>query len=86
MKYHFTLSEFSYVQGDGAYNEFKGTIEGIKPQIPAGARLVHSPPLPFNKGHDRQQHLMFWADNFTTREYVGFVDTGSNKSICNLIS
>lgn len=27
------------------------------------------------KGHSRQQLLMFWADNFTTAEYVGFVDT-----------
>lgn len=26
-------------------------------------------------GHTRQQLLMFWADNFTTAEYIGFVDT-----------
>jgi hypothetical protein len=29
----------------------------------------------YKKGYDRQQWLMFWADNFTTAEYVGFVDT-----------
>lgn len=28
-----------------------------------------------NQGHDRQQLLMFWADNFTKTEYVGFADT-----------
>jgi len=26
-------------------------------------------------GHDRQQLIQFWADNFTQSEYVGFVDT-----------
>ena len=28
-----------------------------------------------SSGHDRQQLVMFWADNFTASEYVGFVDT-----------
>ncbi len=27
------------------------------------------------KGHDRQQLIMFWADSFSSSEYVGFVDT-----------
>ena len=26
------------------------------------------------RGHDRQQLIMFWADNFTNAEYVGFLD------------
>ena len=26
-------------------------------------------------GHDRQQHIMMWADNFTKSEYIGFVDS-----------
>ena len=26
------------------------------------------------RGHDRQQLIMFWADNFTDAEYVGFLD------------
>ena len=26
------------------------------------------------KGYDRQQWMMFWADNYSTSEYVGFVD------------
>ena len=29
----------------------------------------------YRRGIDRQQLLMFWADNFTTAEYVGFADT-----------
>ena len=29
----------------------------------------------YRRGYDRQQWVMFWADNFTTAEYVGFVDT-----------
>jgi hypothetical protein len=28
-----------------------------------------------SSGHTRQQLLMFWADNFTTADYIGFVDT-----------
>ena len=34
------------------------------------------PPVPI-KGHDRQQWLMFWADNFTTAAHVGFLDSDS---------
>ena len=29
----------------------------------------------YKTGHDRQQYLMFLADNFTDAEYVGFMDT-----------
>ncbi len=43
----------------------------------------HSFSIKFNKptnyygkrGHNRQQLIMFWADNFTKAELVGFVDT-----------
>lgn len=40
------------------------------------ARVSRSapPPTPMH-GHDRQQWMMFWADNFTESEFVGFVDT-----------
>ena len=31
-------------------------------------------PAPYRTGMDRQQWYMFWADNFTRSEYVGFVD------------
>ena len=33
-----------------------------------------SAPAPYRTGLDRQQWYMFWADNFTRSEYVGFVD------------
>jgi len=26
-------------------------------------------------GHDRQQLIMFWADNYTTADYIGFIDS-----------
>ena len=29
----------------------------------------------YETGHDRQQYMMFYADNYTTSEFVGFVDT-----------
>jgi hypothetical protein len=29
----------------------------------------------YRSGHDRQQYLMFYADNFTNSSYVGFMDT-----------
>ena len=36
---------------------------------------LNEPSNFYSKGYDRQQLLMFWADNYTTAEYVGFVDT-----------
>ena len=43
----------------------------------ASARVEFEPPTEdvYITGHDRQQWSMFWADNFTSAEYVGFVDT-----------
>ena len=39
-------------------------------------RTVYGYPAPYHlSGHDRQQWLMFWADNFTTSDYIGFVDS-----------
>lgn len=35
----------------------------------------NKPSLYYNRGSDRQQLLMFWADNYTNSEYVGFSDT-----------
>ena len=29
----------------------------------------------YKSGYDRQQWMMFWADNFSTSEYIGFVDS-----------
>ena len=43
------------------------------------SRLEFNPPSIYydRVGHDRQQLIMFWADNFTDAEFVGFVDTDS---------
>ncbi|XP_075258700.1 uncharacterized protein LOC142350665 isoform X1 [Convolutriloba macropyga] len=41
-------------------------------------KLNYIPKEVFNsRGHDRQQLIMFWADNFTDAEYVGFLDDDS---------
>ncbi len=43
----------------------------------AQSRLEYNSPSTYygRNGHDRQQLIMFWADNFTEAEYIGFVDT-----------
>jgi hypothetical protein len=39
-------------------------------------RAIFGDPAPFRlKGSDRQQWYMLWADNFTSADYVGFVDS-----------
>ena len=38
--------------------------------------VTFGPIAPFYKsGYDRQQWTMFWADNYSTSEYIGFVDS-----------
>ena len=34
----------------------------------------HTANQTYNTGHDRQQHMMFYADQYTDAEHVGFVD------------
>ena len=59
--------------------ELRDTIDGFKHQVPGGVILAHLPPSHYyRRGADRQQLAMFWADNFTTREYVGFIDTDAS--------
>ena len=44
--------------------------------MPGGARVALLPPSPYYRdGYDRQQLAMFWADNYTDSEYIGFMDT-----------
>ena len=44
----------------------------------ASAGISYNRPVPFYKtGYDRQQWLKFHADNFSTAEYIGFVDAVS---------
>jgi hypothetical protein len=48
------------------------------PKLAPQTRFAFNNPNPDdynNQGHNRQQLLMFYADNFTSSEFVGFVDT-----------
>ena len=63
-----------------SYNGFaalyKNLNESIRPKIDGGLNIYFNQPYSvYLGGHDRQQLLMFWADNFTDTEFVGFVDT-----------
>lgn len=49
--------------------EKEGRVPGGVSMLPIKQSTV------YNSGYDRQQYSMFWADNFTKAEYVGFVDT-----------
>ena len=54
--------------------ELNATLKDVF--IPGGLKLTLLSESPYyRKGYDRQQLVMFWADNFTEREYIGFVDT-----------
>jgi hypothetical protein len=35
----------------------------------------HEPKITYKSGHDRQQHVMFYADQYTDAEYIGFGDS-----------
>ena len=41
------------------------------------SKIVYNKPSPYygTKGRDRQQLILFWAENFTNADMVGFVDT-----------
>ena len=56
--------------------EVRATLGGMEHLIPGGLNLTLLPPSTYyRKGYDRQQLVMFWADNFTDNEYVGFIDS-----------
>jgi hypothetical protein len=58
------------------YNRVKSVFEGVKGRIPGGISIQPITETGFYRnGKDRQQLMMFWADNFTSAEYVGFCDT-----------
>jgi hypothetical protein len=63
--------------GTQEYNEMKGTLEEMRWRFPGGVKLSHLPLVPYAykiPAH-RQQHAVFWVENFTESEYVGFADT-----------
>ena len=37
--------------------------------------FLEPPNRLYDGGHSRQQWSMFWADNYTSSAYVGFIDT-----------
>jgi len=64
---------------------FTHTLES---SLPAASheqlRVVTNTPPPIQidgnvsmTGHNRQQYVMSWADNFTSAKYVGFIDTNT---------
>jgi hypothetical protein len=61
----------------GAYNMIVDTLRAVESRFPGGIYFTPSPPAnhTYRKGHDRQQHMMLWADNYTTAEYIAFADT-----------
>ena len=57
-------------------NELKRKFHDIAHRVPGGVKVALLPESEYYRsGYDRQQLVMFWADNFTSSEYVGFVDT-----------
>jgi hypothetical protein len=57
-------------------NELRETLDGVRSRVPGGINItLLQPSRYYRKGYDRQQLVMFWADNFTDKEYVGFVDS-----------
>ena len=59
-----------------SYKLLKKVVNTTRLMTPGGVHISRSSPSPFYRfGYDRQQLLMFWADNFTTSEYVAFSDT-----------
>ncbi|XP_075264871.1 uncharacterized protein LOC142357040 [Convolutriloba macropyga] len=61
-------------------DSFAGRIKKSMKEYASSVQVVlnYIPKEVYNNyGHDRQQLIMFWADNFTNAEYVGFLDDDS---------
>ena len=62
------------------YDEIVKDIKTHDGRFPGGLMISTSPEEKkyiSRRPHDRQQNIMLWADNFTTSEYVGYVDSDS---------
>jgi hypothetical protein len=59
------------------YNMIVNTFRDVKSRFPGGIHYTPSAPAnnTYRRGHDRQQLMMLWADNYTTAEYIAFADT-----------
>ena len=61
-----------------SHKNLQRVVDSFVPRILGGVSIMTNSPSGFySKGYDRQQLLMFWADNFTNpeTEYVAFCDT-----------
>lgn len=56
-------------------NSFQSKLLTMANSIANKARVELNHPLFERGGHNRQQWLMMWADNFTQSELIGFLDT-----------
>lgn len=59
---------------DHRFGEEVATI-AVSYGLPPIKVVYETPSTAYETGYDRQQWSMFWADNYTTATYVGFVDT-----------
>jgi hypothetical protein len=65
-------------KGHGYTNEIVTTFESAlgPKKMPGGLAVTYAEPSEwYHRPTDRQQLLMMWADNFTSSEYVAFVDS-----------
>ncbi len=52
------------------------TMQALSKRLYGRWNMIGIPTFPYyREGYDRQQYNMFWADNYTTSDYIGFVDT-----------
>jgi hypothetical protein len=60
-----------------AFAAFKEFLTEHNNRVEGGISLrLHEPSIYYaDKGYDRQQYVMFYPENFTSSEYVGFVDS-----------
>jgi len=63
-------SELQQTYVDKIINEGKN-----KTNFPQIDVKYHVPNITYQSGHDRQQHVMFYADQYTDAEYIGFGDS-----------
>ena len=70
------FDEEAIPQRQGVYNMIHETFKPQEKHWPGGVSYTSSPPSPYYRnGGSRQQLMMMWADNYTTSEYVAFVDS-----------
>jgi len=65
-------------QRRGVYDMIVDTFKPYRRHFKGGMEFTATQPSAnYHTGSERQQLMMFWADNFTAAEYVAFVDSDS---------